>query len=43
MDSHEHRLLISLSSHLLSLQEKVDELELRLDNISKQTTLTARN
>ncbi len=28
---------------LLEMQDKIHELELRLDNLSKQTTLTARN
>ena len=28
---------------LLEMQDKIHELEIRLDNLTKQTTLTARN
>ena len=37
--SHETKLLYALSEHLMSLQDLVDDLERRVDNLSKQTTL----
>ena len=39
MKSHQYKLLISISEHVLSLQEQVDEIERRIDNMSLQSKL----
>ena len=39
MNTHKDKLLYAMSEHLMSIQERLDELELRIDYNSKQTSL----